>query len=79
MTGHTGKQGTRPAASSRLLSRRQTDVEILRLCESIQAGNWADRASLDEFHGLDRELMMSVNAMLDKLTGDEAALNKMAR
>jgi hypothetical protein len=67
MTGHTENNGTRPTNSNRLLSRRQTDIEILRLCESIQAGNLADRASLDEFQGLDRELLMGINSMLDAM------------
>jgi methyl-accepting chemotaxis protein len=54
--------------SNRLITRRRSDVEISRIVESMQAGNLGDRAQLDEFEGLDRELLTEINLLLDALT-----------
>jgi methyl-accepting chemotaxis protein len=53
---------------NRLITRRRSDVEISRLVESMRAGNLTDRAQLEEFEGLDRELLIDINALLDALT-----------
>jgi methyl-accepting chemotaxis protein len=53
---------------SRLLTRRRSDVEISRLVESMHSGNLSDRAQVDEFEGLDRELLEEINSLLDALT-----------
>ena len=46
----------------------------------MQAGNLADRAQLDGFEGLDRELLVEVNCLLDALTNPlSLALDRLAR
>ena len=56
------------SSSNRLISRRRSDVEIARVTESMRAGNLADRARLDDFDGLDLELLTEINVLLDALT-----------
>ena len=45
----------------------RTSEEILRLAEKIQEGKLAERASLDGFEGNYRELLLSINAILDSI------------
>jgi hypothetical protein len=56
-----------------LISRRRCDVEIFRVIESVRGGNMRDRASLDGFDGLDLELLVEINLLLDTLTKVEPA------
>ena len=61
------------SSSNRLISRRRCDVEILRVIESVRAGNVRDRACLDGFDELDLELLTEINLLLDSLTHVESA------
>ena len=48
--------------------------------ESMRAGNLTDRAQLDEFDGLDRELLAEINVLLDLLTKPlNVATDRLAR
>ena len=47
--------------------RRRVNDEIVRLQESLVAGNIGDRASLTGFSAADKELLVNINSLLDTL------------
>lgn len=55
--------------ASDITQRKQAVVQVSRLIEAAQAGFLDDRARVEGFSGDSKELLESINAMLDAITG----------
>jgi methyl-accepting chemotaxis protein len=56
-----------PVARKAAANRRRVANEVARIRESVALGNLSDRASLDGFSEIDKELLGNVNALLESL------------
>jgi methyl-accepting chemotaxis protein len=58
-------RGSRGAAADQELQR--VSQEILRLVDASRQGRLEERGKIDEFHGVHREIVQGINAMLDAI------------